>query len=587
MASYCDTGSPNLLVGAIDFGTTYSGWAYSFYHDFKLDPTKAFVKQWHSGSGTLATEKTPTVILIQPDGKTLEAFGYEAENRYRDLTDMGEHHEYYYFRKFKMMLHKQLSERLDRSVTLEEEMGKTLAAIDVFAMSIKFLVDDMHEAARLRVSGIIERSDVYWVLTVPAIWTDSAKQFMREAAEKAGIAREKLSIALEPEAASIYCRHLPIDRTVGHTNVSISSLPVGTSYMIFDAGGGTIDITVHEVNDSGGVKEVTAASGGGWGGTLVDQAFEDLLDDLVGKEVYRKFKLEQTEDWLEMMREFEVKKRTVHPEKEGRILMKFPVSLSKMSEKKNQHDLEEFIRDSAEYSGKVEFVYDKMKFTADVFKHLFQKSNSKTIRHVKSIMEESPVYNLKAILMVGGYSESPMLQHAVRNAFSFLEIIIPNEASSAILRGALICGHRSELISERVLKYTYGVKCTVAFIKGKHPESKRIFTDSGVRCDKIFSKHVEKGQIVTTGQAQVKKTYTPSNIDQHLLCVQLYASKMKNPEYTDTGCYYIGSMTVDTIVGGLDCKVDVSLTFSGTEIKVESKVRKTGQKTDAVINFLG
>lgn len=30
----------------------------------------------------------------------------------------------------------------------------------------------------------IQQSDIMWVLTVPAFWTDSLKQLMREAAEK-------------------------------------------------------------------------------------------------------------------------------------------------------------------------------------------------------------------------------------------------------------------------------------------------------------------------------------------------------------------------------------------------------------------
>jgi hypothetical protein len=29
----------------------------------------------------------------------------------------------------------------------------------------------------------LEEKDIHWVLTVPAIWNDVAKQFMREAAE--------------------------------------------------------------------------------------------------------------------------------------------------------------------------------------------------------------------------------------------------------------------------------------------------------------------------------------------------------------------------------------------------------------------
>ena len=93
------------MVCAIDFGTTYSGWAYSFKHEYKSDPLKENVQLWHSGSSP-ATEKTPTVALISPDGKSLVAFGYEAENKYKELVENEEHREYYYFRRFKMALNK-------------------------------------------------------------------------------------------------------------------------------------------------------------------------------------------------------------------------------------------------------------------------------------------------------------------------------------------------------------------------------------------------------------------------------------------------------------------------------------------------
>ena len=54
---------------------------------------------------------------------------------------------------------------------------------------------------------------------------------------QAGINMDRLGIALEPEAASIYCRHLPIETSTNETKLSIASLPVGTKYMILDAGG--------------------------------------------------------------------------------------------------------------------------------------------------------------------------------------------------------------------------------------------------------------------------------------------------------------------------------------------------------------
>ena len=62
-------------------------------------------------------------------------------------------------------------------------MGKMFPAIKVFSMSIAALVDDMVSDGDKTVAGGLVRSDVHLVLTVPAIWSDAAKQFMREAAQ--------------------------------------------------------------------------------------------------------------------------------------------------------------------------------------------------------------------------------------------------------------------------------------------------------------------------------------------------------------------------------------------------------------------
>jgi hypothetical protein len=68
-------------------------------------------------------------------------------------------------------------------MVLEDITGKALSAVDVFTLSIKALVD--HLLSMLNKQGkIIHNDDVQWILTVPAIWTDTAKQFMRTSAEK-------------------------------------------------------------------------------------------------------------------------------------------------------------------------------------------------------------------------------------------------------------------------------------------------------------------------------------------------------------------------------------------------------------------
>ncbi|XP_060603558.1 heat shock 70 kDa protein 12B-like isoform X1 [Ruditapes philippinarum] len=317
MASNSQMTTKRLLVGAIDFGTTFSGWAFSFKHDYDSDPTKAKTKHWQSKSGTLVTEKTPTCALVNPDGKTLRAFGYDAENEYRELLDKGEEENYFFFKRFKMELYCKMGKDLKRDMTIEDEFGRPLLAADIFGMSIKFLVDDMLNNAGKGIDGIIKPSEIHLVVTVPAIWSDAAKQFMREAAEKAGICKERLTIALEPEAASLYCRHVHIHKPGELGNVSMDKLPMGTKYIVVDAGGGTIDVTVHETGSEHTLKEVKPASGGDWGGIMIDKEFENLLIRIVGQTVFEKFKHEEKEDWIDMQREFESRKRETTVDSDG------------------------------------------------------------------------------------------------------------------------------------------------------------------------------------------------------------------------------------------------------------------------------
>ena len=46
--------------------------------------------------------------------------------------------------------------------------------------------------------------------------------------------------------------------------------------------GGTLDVTVHEIQDDGRIKEIHKVTGGPHGGMYVNQQFESLLDELFG-----------------------------------------------------------------------------------------------------------------------------------------------------------------------------------------------------------------------------------------------------------------------------------------------------------------
>lgn len=107
MAAALDNQIPSkLMVAAIDFGTTYTGFGYSMRNTYQSEPLRIWTKHWSSSGGgpALVSEKTPTVLLLNPD-KTFHSFGYDAEDKYSDLAQEDQHIGWYYFKHFKMTLY--------------------------------------------------------------------------------------------------------------------------------------------------------------------------------------------------------------------------------------------------------------------------------------------------------------------------------------------------------------------------------------------------------------------------------------------------------------------------------------------------
>ncbi|XP_052785785.1 heat shock 70 kDa protein 12B-like [Mya arenaria] len=567
-----------LLTSAIDFGTTYSSWAFSFQHEYDSDPTKVSAKQWKGEEST----KGPTCALIKPDGKTLHAFGFDAETKYSDLLEEDNDEGYFFFKRFKMRL---LGQTIHRDTEIEDIQGKSLLAKTVFALSIKYLKDDLLAVTNDRVLGMIKDSEIHWVLTVPAIWDDGAKQFMREAAIEAGILADKLTIALEPEAASLFCRHLSVEKSGNQT--SLAKFTAGKRYLVLDAGGGTIDVTAHEVVGQGRVKELYKASGGAWGGTKVDDAFLDFLTLITGTDVIDSFKKSNLYDYNDMMKRFEVKKRSITHESESKVVIRLPLSLLTTAKQKTGKDVVETAALS-KFGNEVSVVGDKLKMTASIARTFFQKSVSTTADHVADLLKKDANKGIQAIVMVGGFSESPLLQHTIQSRFSSLKVIIPDEAGLSILKGAVIFGHSPNAITERISKYTYGVKTRCLFDESKHPMSNKVIRKDGVvQCKSVFNKHVEAGQSLRIGDTQDEQKYRPTSSDQTSIDFYIFATKKTNPVLvTESGCFQIGKLCVPISGTGCDRDVYVQMKFGGTEIEVTGKDKATGNAVEVKVDFL-
>lgn len=74
-------------------------------------------------------------------------------------------------------------QQLTKNSEIQDVTGKSMKVLTVISSCIKYLKTCMQEMCDKQCTGVKEK-DITWVVTVPTIWSDAAKQIMRLSAEK-------------------------------------------------------------------------------------------------------------------------------------------------------------------------------------------------------------------------------------------------------------------------------------------------------------------------------------------------------------------------------------------------------------------
>ena len=183
------------------------------------------------------SNKAPTCILLDKDKECI-AFGKTARAQILQADLAVER--LYYFAGFKMELQRYRSGD-------EPSVGATIGPEgDPLRVPVRLLLQKTFERCKqqaLAKATSCSRepvAEVTWVITVPADWSDRASDLVHKAAVDAGLQEKqplmKILMLAEPEAA---CQQATINDPVSIWEV----------VMVVDCGGGTIDITVHEIGE--------------------------------------------------------------------------------------------------------------------------------------------------------------------------------------------------------------------------------------------------------------------------------------------------------------------------------------------------
>ncbi|MCF2145843.1 HSP70 family protein [Desmonostoc muscorum LEGE 12446] len=559
------------VVVAIDFGTSRSGFAYKF----KESEDSVFRDIWPDNPSSYP--KTATHLLISPEGK-IQAWGYTAMKKLAELRAKGLAKDFFFARNFKMALH---SGERDKNgpYVIHDGTGEKIPVINLIADYISLIKDEALKEIKNSTSGELKDEDIRWCLTIPAIWKDEDKDLMRRAAQKAGLIgssddeAERLFLVLEPEAAAIYCQE-----------VDKNSLTPGTTMMIVDAGGGTLDITVHEVKEGGGLDEVAPGSGGPFGSMYVDKSFLEYLREKLSDELIVKFQDEEPVNFLAMLNEWERTKCGFDPETSGDVIY-FPIQ-TKLYNLINKYKPEVLKRLADEQNGDDENIYLSRETMEAIFRHTLDGLVS-TIEGEFRKLEQG----VDIMFLVGGFSTSPVLRQRIEKEFGkrVKKIVMPPRPGVAILKGAASFGVNPSVIRARRSRLTYGVSYTPTFKEGVDLEGKKFWAADlkEYLCLDRFSTLVNIGSRVAV-DAEITSTHVPTDCNQKNMLLKFFSTSKKEVRYTDEpSVTKLGELLVEMpfTTGGLDRIVEVKYYFGQTEIKIKAIDRTSGNEYKTSIRF--
>ncbi|KAG0165276.1 hypothetical protein DFQ28_008964 [Apophysomyces sp. BC1034] len=452
------------VVIAYDFGTTFSGASYAFTHT----TSEIFdVQKWPHKGGNYYP-KTPTISVYKTTSPSMLAdWGHGAK---KAMLKPRAAKENILLSNFKLNLDEQC-----RRTPLDNGRSAVDAVADYLRELHRHVLADVSRGFAKNYEPNMFR----YCLTVPAMWSDKAKNAMRQAALKAGLIQtndpyDRLILISEPEAAALYCQKM-CDQV---------NLKEDDRFLICDAGGGTVDLITFEVLDKQKnlLKQVTKGLGESCGSVFLDDKFRQLLREKLGVQA-------DTLPVTVMNNMMEQFIDNIKPEFDGLEdqYLNLPVSIG----------LDEIKMEQAEYcvdDGTLILRADELK------QKVFEPIVCKVIALVEQQYDMIPDSRLDCIFIVGGFGSSNYLYQRLQETFKnrVNQILCPPRAAMAVVRGAVHLGLNPRVITSRISRRTYGINAGLPFDETKDPPSTRIIRpDGSARCTTRFLVFVRKDDVLT------------------------------------------------------------------------------------------
>ena len=345
---------------------------------------------------------------------------------------------------------------------------------------------------------------------------------------------DKLSLIFEPEAAAVICMEL---QTQAKSGTRLCPDP-NNFYLTVDIGGGTIDITVHQVCEDGTMKILDVPHGQIYGGTEINRKFKEFL----GKEVFDDptfsrylesvAEMERKERCAELFgfinREFESAKKKFGSDNEytsslsGSYNVRLPPSMVSVYRDKLQSIQGQKIEDGAHVSYKR--TTQQISISKKKMKDLFEENVTKTKESIEKALEKVGRDKVKIIYLVGGFGGCQYMTSSIKcYYYPRIEVFRPFDAVYAVTKGACLI-YKKRVV--RIADATYGTCAIIKYNESNpiHKPAYKISTDRGTKCKSLFNKYIEKGDQIDPVFVY-SSMYTPLEKEQRSLSFPIYSTQ--------------------------------------------------------------
>jgi molecular chaperone DnaK len=265
------------------------------------------------------------------------------------------------------------------------------------------------------------------VITVPAYFNDQQRQATKDAGAIAGL--EVLRIINEPTAAALA---YGVDKTDKKDR----------KVAVYDLGGGTFDVSIIEIADVDGDKQIEVLSTNG-DTFLGGEDFDQRIMDFLVEEFKKESGVDLTKDVLALQRL-----------KEAAEKAKIELSSSQQTEINLPYV-------TADASGPKHLV---QKLTRAKFEALVADLVERSLAPCRTAMQDAGVSagDIDEVILVGGQTRMPKVQEAVEKLFGKAprKDVNPDEAvaAGAAIQGAVLGGDRNDVLLLDVTPLSLGIE---------------------------------------------------------------------------------------------------------------------------------